>query len=319
MSLGGGGAFPVLALRFWRCLREDDASSPPLEKWSLDPPRTRLVRGASDVAGLRRGAAAGLDSRRPRRGSSAGPSSCARELGRGRRYFPATFSAMHFCQLDLTVHTALLDLKFRKRAYARSDAFAPVASSSKSKAEAFHELLFPGAPGDGAIDVADARSTHHAYLQPMLRSLGATAAALRNMRADDAALEAAGGAGVPSSRAVAGVMALIKKPRGGRAGFRSPVGFARSFDRENDTRRDSSAASTRRGRGRPPRLASKTQPTRRSSRVPKLSAKNGSLAKRGPTRRRPQVPRVGPARAGRAAAARRADARDARGVHRDGY
>ncbi|KAH8076934.1 carboxylic ester hydrolase [Aureococcus anophagefferens] len=45
----------------------------------------------------------------------------------------------------------------------------------------------------------------------MLQSLGATAAALRNMCADEQALEAAGSA-VPSSRAVAGVMALIKKP-----------------------------------------------------------------------------------------------------------
>ncbi|KAH8075195.1 carboxylic ester hydrolase [Aureococcus anophagefferens] len=98
-------------------------------------------------------------------------------------YFPATFSAMHFCQLDVTVHTALINLKFRKRAYSRTDGDAKGARRRRR----------------GRRD------------PPMLQSLGATAAALRNMCADEQALEAAGSA-VPSSRAVAGVMALIKKP-----------------------------------------------------------------------------------------------------------
>jgi len=56
----------------------------------------------------------------------------------------------------------------------------------------------------------------------MLQSLGATAAALRNMCADDAALEA--GSAAPSSRAVAGVMALIKKPYLEGSPFNGPDG-----------------------------------------------------------------------------------------------
>ena len=128
-------------------------------------------------------------------------------------YFPATFSAMHFCQLDVTVHTALINLKFRKRAYSRTDGDAKGAPKKGAAGDVtqFHQLLFPGAAGDVPVDVAAARAMHHTYLQPMLQSLGATAAALRNMCADEQALEAAGSA-VPSSRAVAGVMALIKKP-----------------------------------------------------------------------------------------------------------
>ncbi|KAH8052262.1 carboxylic ester hydrolase [Aureococcus anophagefferens] len=121
--------------------------------------------------------------------------------------------AMHFCQLDVTVHTALINLKFRKRAYSRTDGDAKGAPKKGAAGDVtqFHQLLFPGAAGDVPVDVAAARAMHHTYLQPMLQSLGATAAALRNMCADEQALEAAGSA-VPSSRAVAGVMALIKKP-----------------------------------------------------------------------------------------------------------
>lgn len=132
-------------------------------------------------------------------------------------YFPVTFSAMHFCQLDMTVHVALINLKFRKKAYKRDEKKGAKKSaqplwggSSKSSVKHFHELLFPDA-GEGPVAPETARAVHHAYLQPMLQSLGATAAALRNM-CTDSADDAPGDASVPSSRAVAGVMALIKKP-----------------------------------------------------------------------------------------------------------
>lgn len=162
-------------------------------------------------------------------------------------YYPITFSAMHFCQLDMTVHTALINLKFRKRAYSRADSDSKaLKDSSKSKTlpngsgrasppsfsrsasnflgvgsdpktvRHFHELLFPDHAEDDSIDPEKARAIHHAYLQPMLQSLGATAAALRNMCNNDSATNAEtaahDAASVPSSRAIAGVMALIKKP-----------------------------------------------------------------------------------------------------------
>lgn len=139
-------------------------------------------------------------------------------------YFPVTFTAMHFCQLEMTVHAALVNLKFRKRgAYTRPEEATSSKSSKKSASfmggatiassnadvRYFHQLLFPDDDGDAEIDGEKARLVHHAYLQPMLQSLGATAAALRNMCSSDGDDESSS---VPSSRAVAGVMALIKKP-----------------------------------------------------------------------------------------------------------
>lgn len=128
-------------------------------------------------------------------------------------YFPATFSAMHFCQLDLTVHVALINLKYRKRAYSRTEE-AKLGSGARvaKPVTTFDQLLFPGHAPDEPVDPASARATHHTYLQPMLQSLGATAAALRTMCAADDTLLENGASPVPSSRAVAGVMALIKKP-----------------------------------------------------------------------------------------------------------
>jgi hypothetical protein len=79
-------------------------------------------------------------------------------------YFPVTFSSMHFCQLDVTVHCALLHLKFRKRVYDRADA------SVESTIASFEELL---------SDVSDAPTTHRRYTQPMLASLSATCQALK--------------------------------------------------------------------------------------------------------------------------------------------
>ncbi|KAJ8610474.1 hypothetical protein CTAYLR_007762 [Chrysophaeum taylorii] len=157
-------------------------------------------------------------------------------------YYPVTFSAMHFCQLDMTVHTALINLKFRKRAYSRPEADnskngkngkAPAGSAGSAASsgvmrsasslmssmsvgpqkpvQQFHQLLFPDHDEDQAVDPDRARAIHHAYLQPMLQSLGATAAALRNMCTDGGG-DDGHDTSVPSSRAVAGVMALIKKP-----------------------------------------------------------------------------------------------------------
>ena len=48
---------------------------------------------------------------------------------------------MHFCQLDVTVHCALLHLKFRKRVYDRADA------SVESTIASFEELLRDNSDG----------------------------------------------------------------------------------------------------------------------------------------------------------------------------
>jgi len=135
-------------------------------------------------------------------------------------YYPVTFSAMHFCQLDATVHVALINLKFRKRGrYTRGggdERAHPKDDGDVPHCDHFHELLFPCSKkkkegGQEPVDRDEARDVHHAFLQPMLQSLGATAAALRNMKPDDDADSSSEGA-APSSRAVAGVMALIKQP-----------------------------------------------------------------------------------------------------------
>ena len=149
-------------------------------------------------------------------------------------YYPVTFSAMHFCQLDMTVHTALINLKFRKRAYSRSSVKADddqgrvLASSSPQVPEHFHELLFPDSSSseETVVDPDEARDVHHAYLQPMLQSLGATAAALRNMRIDVSPKD---DDEAPSSKAVAGVMALIKQPYAEG----SPFGFLSSKEKSS--------------------------------------------------------------------------------------
>ena len=78
-------------------------------------------------------------------------------------YFPATFSSMHFCQLDVTVHCSLLHVKFRTRAYNRLE------TSVDSLVASFAELL----------DTSDAPATFERYTAPLLASYAATCAALK--------------------------------------------------------------------------------------------------------------------------------------------
>ncbi len=147
---------------------------------------------------------------------------------------------MHFCQLDLTVHASLINLKFRTRAYRRSlsvPAFAtggngggggggggfgavalglidstpaatpaPAAARARSRfdfsrpsagtstrrvsgsgrsgsqvAASLAELLFPWDDSDEPVPAAAAVARHRTVLAPLLRSLDATAAALRSL------------------------------------------------------------------------------------------------------------------------------------------
>mmetsp|Transcript_22498 Transcript_22498/g.70377 ORF Transcript_22498/g.70377 Transcript_22498/m.70377 type:complete len:841 (+) Transcript_22498:409-2931(+) len=115
-------------------------------------------------------------------------------------YYPVTFSPTNFCQLDVTVHVSLLHLKFRTKAYSRMDV-TPDDSSSKRSATSslwkkndvnqppenqrtFANLLVGEKHSAGVLesfDVVAASAKYNAYLQPLLRSLGATAAALRSL------------------------------------------------------------------------------------------------------------------------------------------
>mmetsp|Transcript_25486 Transcript_25486/g.82466 ORF Transcript_25486/g.82466 Transcript_25486/m.82466 type:complete len:776 (-) Transcript_25486:384-2711(-) len=152
---------------------------------------------------------------------------CSPQSHQLHAYYPVTFTPTNFCQLDVlfcvdccsthpcgslrskyktvtsrltgqvTIHTALINLKFRKRAYSRqahatttensivpSRHFCNKALQFKPRQHAsFKQLLFQNSRAHHAVHVrwSEIQAMYRAYLQPLLRSIGATSAALRSL------------------------------------------------------------------------------------------------------------------------------------------